>query len=109
MIGNFEEPTGQQTEYLLRAIAERLSGREDCRKVCYRVTIDHNGVLMTPHVEVFPNRYHRQESDKVDVVSYVHHYKMPNAILPDFVFGTYEYQLSVDGKRRKWRKVDEGI
>lgn len=109
MIGNFDEPTGQQTEFLLKAIADRLSGRDDCRKVCYKVKINHQGVVMTPHVEVFPNRYHRQESDKIDIVSYVHQYKMPNAMLSGFVFGTYEYQLSVDGKRRKWRKTNEGI
>lgn len=105
MIGNLDEPKGQQTEFLLKSIADRLAAREDCRKVCYRVTINHDGVVMTPHIEVFPNRYHRREADKIDVVSYVHTYKMPNALLSDFVFGTYEYQLSVDGRRRKWRKV----
>lgn len=106
MIGKFDEPKGQQTELLLKSIAARLSGREDCRKTCYRVTIDHNGVTMIPHIEVFPNRYHRQDKDKIDIVAYIHHYKMPNALLSDFVFGTYEYQLSIDGKKRKWRKVE---
>lgn len=106
MIINLEGPTGQQTEFLLKSIADRLSGRDDCRKTCYKVVINHNGVTMFPHVEVFPNRYHRREADKIDVVSFVHQYKMPNARLSEFVFGTYEYQLSVDGKRRKWRKVE---
>ena len=105
MIENFDEPKGQQTEFLLKTIASRLSGREDCKKVCYRVTIDHKGVTMVPNIKVFPNRYHRKESDLIDVVSFVHHYKMSNALLSDFVFGVYEYQLSVDGRKRRWRKI----
>lgn len=105
VISDLGEPTGQQTEYLLKSIANRLSGRDDCKKTCYRVTIDHSGVRMSPYIEVFPNRYTRKESDKIDIVSWVHLYKMNNARLSDFVFGTYEYQLSVDGKKRKWRKI----
>lgn len=104
-IENLDEPKGQQTEYLLKCISDRLSGRNDCKKVCYNVTINHNGVYMIPYTEVFPNRYTRKDSDKMDIVSWVQHYKMPNARLSDFVFGSYEYQLSVDGKQRRWRKV----
>lgn len=106
IIENMEEPTAQQTEFLLKAIADRLSGRDDCRKVPYRITIDHNGVSMSPLVYVWPNRYKRKEEDKIDIVSFVHKYKMKGAKLSGFVFGTYEYQLSVDGKRRKWRKIN---
>ena len=105
IIENFDEPTSKQTELLLKSIADRLSGRDDCKKTCYKITIDHNGVKMFPYVEVFPNRYNRKESDKMDIVSWVHHYKMEGAKLSGFVFGTYEYQLSVDGKRRKWRRI----
>lgn len=105
MIDNFLGPKGSQTEFLLKSISSRLSGREDCKNVTYRVTIDHCGVKMEPLINVFPNRYNRKESDKLDVVSYIHIYKMHNALLSDFVFGTYEYQFSVDHKQRKWRKV----
>ena len=106
MIGKTDEHKSQQTEYFLKSIAERLSGREDCKKLCYRVTINHNGVNMLPHIEVFPNRYRRHEEDKIDIVDFIHHYKMKNALLSDFIFGTYEYQLSIDGKKRRWRKVE---
>ena len=106
MFDNISEPLGQQTEFLLKAVANRLSGREDCRKVCYRVIIDHNGVRMNPLIYVWPNRYRRREEDKLDIISYIHKYKMPNAELTGFVFGVYEYELSYDGRRRKWRKAE---
>lgn len=102
----FEGPKGAQTEFLLKAISSRLSGREDCRGKVYTVNIDHTGVTMTPFVYVYRNRYSRKDSDKMDVVSFVHQYRMPNALLSEFVFGTYEYQASMDGKRRRWRKVN---
>lgn len=105
MFENVSEPIGKQTEFLLRSISSRLSGREDCRKVNYQVIIDHNGVRMNPLVYVFPNRYKRKESDQMDIVSFIHEYKMRGALLSNFVFGTYEYELTLDGKRRKWRKV----
>lgn len=105
LVENLNEPLGMQTEYLLKCISDRLSGREDCRKVVYHVVIDHIGVRMNPNFTVFPNRYNRKEEDKIDIVSWVHIYKMKNALLSDFVFGTYEYQLSSEGKQRRWRKI----
>lgn len=106
MFDKISEPIGQQTEQLLKLIASRLAGREDCRGKCYQVIIDHNGVRMNPLIYVYPNRYKRKEIDKIDVVSFVHQYKMNNVLLSQFVFGTYEYSLSYDGGRRKWRKVN---
>jgi hypothetical protein len=106
VIDNLSEPNGRQTEFLLKSISTRLSGREDCKKIAYRVTIDHNGVSMFPLILVWPNRYMRKEADKLDIVSWVHLYKMRNARLSEFVFGTYEYQLSAEGKQRRWRKVE---
>ena len=94
----------RQTERLLRLVADRLSGREDCKKVQFKVTIDHNGVSMVPLVYVFPNRYRRCEKDKIDIISYVHRYKLKGVALSDFIFGTYEYQL-VNNKRRRWIRV----
>ena len=101
-----DEPNGRQTEYLLRCIANRLSGREDCKHLQYKVSININGVSMEPLVYVYKNRYKRQETDKLDIVSFVHDYRMNGAKLSDFVFGTYQYQMSSDGKRRKWIKID---
>lgn len=102
---NSNEPNGKQTEFLLKAIAARLSGREDCRNVNYTVTIDHNGISMVPLVYVYKDKHNRKESDKLDIVSFVHKYKMQGALLSGFVFGTYEYQSSTESKRRKWRRA----
>lgn len=106
IIENLSEPNGQQTEFLLKSIASRLSGRSDCRKVNYKVTINHTGITMEPFVYVFPNRYKRQEADKIEIVTFIHQTKMHNALMSNFIFGVYEYQLSIDGKRRRWRKVE---
>jgi hypothetical protein len=103
-IENLDEPTSAQTEFLLKSIADRLSGRQDCRRVEYKVRIDEHGVRMEPLVYVYKNRFQRQDTDKLDIVSFIHKYKMKGAPLSGFVFGTYEYQLSADGKRRKWRR-----
>lgn len=103
---NVDEPMGKQTEFLLKSISSRLSGREDCRGVKYKVTIDHNGVTMDPLIYVYKNRYSRKEVDKLDIVSFVHQYRMRGALLSNFVFGTYEYELSSEGKKRRWRKIN---
>lgn len=105
-IENLDEPTSKQTEFLLKSIAERLSGRDDCRKVKYVVKINHIGISMDPLVYVYRNRYSRKETDKMDIISFIHQYKMDGALLSGFVFGTYEYQLSVGGKKRRWRKTE---
>jgi hypothetical protein len=44
-------------------------------------------------------------NSKMDIISYVHNIKMPDIKLNELVSGVYEYQLSVDGKNRKWRRV----
>ena len=95
------------TEDLLKSISQRLAGREDCKKIVYQISIDKDGIHMYPIVNVFPNRYNRKEVDKIDVITYVHEYRLPELKLDELVFGRYEYQLSSDGKKRRWRKVDE--
>ena len=95
----------KQTELLLKHISQRLSGRDDCKKITYEVIIDDNGVSMCPLFKVYRDRYHRKEQDKTDIISYVHNYRMPDVRLDEFVKGTYEYQLSNDGKYRRWRKT----
>lgn len=106
LIENIDEPRSHQTEFLLKAISTRLSGREDCKNVNYRVKINHNGVTMEPLVYVYKNRYSRKETDRLDIISFVHQYRMKGALLSGFVFGTYEYQSTVDGKKRRWRKIE---
>ena len=106
LIEDLNEPTSKQTEFLLKSVSDRLSGRDDCRKVPYTIKIDHNGVTMDPLIYVYPDKHKRKETDRLDIVSFVHRYKMRGAQLSGFVFGTYRYDLSIDGKKRKWRKVN---
>lgn len=105
IVENMDEPQSHQTEYLLKSISQRLSGRDDCRNATYTVTIDHSGVKMSPLVYVFPNKYKRKETDRLDIVSFVHQYKMKGAVLSGFVFGTYTYDTAGDSKGRKWRRI----
>ena len=105
MFDKVPEPISKQTEFLLKSISSRLAGRDNCRNVTYRVIIDHNGVRMSPLVYVFPNRYKRRESDKKEIIQFIHENKMNGSMLSGFVFGTYEYRPSYDNKRRKWVKL----
>lgn len=98
--------SGKKTEDLLKNISSRLSGREDCKKLNYRVVISDNYVEMDPLVWVYPDRYHRKETDKLGVVEFVRHNVMNDVSATEFVPGCYEYQLSADGKNRRWRKLD---
>ena len=97
---------GKQTEFLLKSISQRLASREDCKDTSYNVTINSTGIHMVPIVYVFPDRYHRKDSDKTDVVSFIKHTKLFDTGLDEFVFGSYEYSLIDNEKKRKWRKVD---
>ena len=95
---------GKPTELLLRSISDRLAGREDCRNITYTVRIDHTGVHMSPMILVFPNRYIKEESSKIDVVSWVHQYKLTALSLSDLVFGTYQFCKEQDAKKRRWKR-----
>lgn len=95
------------TQTLLKAISDRLSGRDDCKGIVYTVDISiRNGVVMTPLIYVFPNRHRRAESDKLDVLSYVHRYKLQNITLDQLEFGTYQYlPNSSNNSKRRWVRV----
>lgn len=77
-----------------------------------------NRVLFKPNVLVFPDRYSRKDTDKVSVVYHVaaNHF---NHILLTYqedgctfvdtsklVKGVYEYQSSVDNKKRRWVRIE---
>ena len=100
-----EQEKSKQTQELLLAISRRLAGRDDCKDVNYIIEIDHTGVKMSPTVYVYPNRYKKKESDKLDIVSYIHLSKLPNSNLSDFVFGKYIYESSFDSKKRRWTRI----
>lgn len=96
---------GSMTEKLLTSISRRLSGRDDCKDEVYMVKIDYRGVVMKPVITVYPNRYHRHEHDKLDIVSWVHQEVLPNINLSQLVFGTYKYEKLGNSKKRSWHKV----
>ena len=98
-----EDPRIKNTERFLQLISYRLSGRNDLRHVEYEVTISSkNAVTMHPLIYVYPNRYNRKESDKVDIVSYI---LTMMVTARDFVPGKYIYKCSADNKKRKWIKL----
>lgn len=115
------------TENLLKAISERLSGRDDCKKIEYMAMVmpvkQNDAVYYTicfyPDIMVYPDRYHKKKTDLLPIVQYVAHkhfsdilYKQEGALGPtcfvenSLVTGTYKYKLSADGKRRRWIKDD---
>lgn len=77
-----------------------------------------NRVLFSPNVMVFPDRYRRKETDKVSVVYHVaaaHFDRMLLSYQEDgctfietsgLVKGVYEYQSSVDKKKRRWVRIE---
>lgn len=95
----------KNTEDLLKCIAKRLSGRDDLRYCNYvvHITAD-NSVTMNPLTYVYPNRYRRHQTDKLEVTEYVLSTFERGA---RFVEGTYKYQSSADNKKRRWMRTDE--
>ena len=118
-----EQSASERTESLLLCISSHLSSRKDCRKVTYRVTISKDGIKFSPDVRVFPNIHRRKDVDKSPVLEHIlmHHFLMDvcplsgivrnndeclikaNSLIP----GCYEYRSSIDGKRRKWFRINE--
>ena len=102
----------ENTKYLLQLIANHLSSRECCRKKEYQLEISDkypSGYSFDMEVYVFPDRYHRKESDKDAVVRHILQNHMTHIcdenysmLLDTVIPGVYIYKLSVDEKRRKW-------
>ena len=107
------------TKDLLLAVSSRLSSREECRKRSYTLKISGTGrIQFDPYIEVYPNRYHRNQSDKISVIEYILKQDTFSHLHPTFdsgvaveattvVPGTYIYELSVSGAKRRWTK--EGV
>lgn len=93
----------ETTQTLLKAISDRLAGRVDCKNLSYVVDIGIKGVTMVPLIYVYPDKHHRMPSDKIDIISYVHRYKLQDTALDQLEFGTYVY-AATDTKKRRWEK-----
>ena len=94
------------TQRLLKAVSDRLSGRDDCKGLTYLVDISiKNGVVMNPLIYVYPNKHRRAEADKIDIISFVHRYKLQDLSLDQLEFGTYEYRPIGQTQKRRWIRV----
>lgn len=117
------------TVEFLRAIAERLSSRESCRRLEYIVNIGccDNPIIPVdattvvkfyPERSVYPDIHHRHKTDLKDVVDHVMRAKFYDTVYDTddeygrarFIEGTltpgvYKYVLSFDKKRRQWVKL----
>lgn len=77
-----------------------------------------NRVLFSPNVAVFPDRYRRKDTDKVSVVYHVASAHFDEMLLTyqedgctfiqadNLVRGVYEYQPSIDNKKRRWVRLE---
>lgn len=116
--------TTKLTEDFLKQISHHLSGRAKWSNTQYSVYIGNATIDCFPPVEVFPDRYHRQVSDKNTVLYHVIKYHFPIlanpntldthfdcSINPDILTpGNYLYKFiyNSSGKkiRRQWTRVE---
>ena len=103
----------------LNLVSKHLSNIESCKHVEYRMEIYSeydDGYKFNSNVRIFPDVYHRKESDKDTVVDHVLKYHMPelvkefaesNIVLDSskLIIGEYIYRMSFNNKRRKWIKL----
>lgn len=95
---------GDDTLTFLKRISTRLSGRDDCKYVEFKVMISQQQISMSPLIYVFPDTHHRSDIDKMSVLTYVA--QSLNQQKQKLTSGTYKYE-QVEGykcKRRRWVK-----
>ncbi len=106
-----------RTQKFLRLVAQRLSGRNDCKRVQFRIHIlPEKAISFEPDIYVYKDLHHRKDVDLFKIADLITRKYFPELILgkdnkgrmlidtEKLNIGTYEYQLSVDGKRRRWVK-----
>ena len=126
-----------RTQQFLRHVSRRLSGREDCKKVEFMIGIgyrfpganmitsphilDDKYIFFHPNIDVYKDKHHRKEVDLNGIVDHTIYKFYPDLILgydlfgsiivdtSKFIRGVYQYQLSVDGKRRRWVRRNEFV
>ena len=117
-----EAKAGQLTKKVLKSISRHLSGREDCKDLEYSVHIFHDNktgddvVEVSPYISVFPNTFHRKETDKRGVAYHVIYTHFPEIYAQSstsvvqiksnsLVRGSYVYRRYKLTRRRKWIRV----
>ena len=116
--------TTKLTEDFLKQLSHHLSGRANWSNTEYSVYIRNNTVDCFPQVDVFPDRYHRQVSDKNTVLYHVMKHHFPELMNDDTLDvhlgckinsgiltpGNYQYKFiyNSSGKkiRRQWTRVE---
>ena len=126
-----------RTQQFLRHITRRLSGREDCKRVEFMIGIgyrfpgsdkvtsphifDDRYIFFHPVVDVYKDKHHRKDIDLNGIIDHVIYKYYPDLILgydllgnilvdtSKLVRGVYQYQLSVDGRRRRWVRRNEFV
>lgn len=110
----------QRTKKFLQLVAQRLSSRSDCKKVEFIIDIGvtkSNCIIFTPDVYVYTDKYHRSDKDYSRITDFIlYKYfetfikgrdEFGNLIIDTvwFSHGIYKYQLSTNGKKRRWIRL----
>ena len=125
-----ESAKTERTEELLKNIAKHLSTNRKYRKTEFVITISRGTKTDTAvlqifpfGMDIFPNTHKRKPADKTNVLKHVlsehildekdastlkynpkeHEITIHNSEL--FIYGTYKYQLSYNGKQRRWVNI----
>lgn len=122
------------TQKFLKAISRRLSGRVDCYRLEYTIGIgcdlpgsgikydnEADYIFFRPDIYVYKDLHHRKDTDLFKVVDLICHKHFPELILERDDYGQlkidtsklsrgiYKYQISFDGKRRRWVRMPSRI
>lgn len=107
------------TQHLLRILSRHITNRSEFNQTQFQVTITPSGrITMSPTMYVFPNRYHRKDADKVDLLTHVlaDHLDPEQVeniselkLAPGYLSGCYQYVSSFSGKRRTWIRLTKSL
>ena len=97
--------TRNATEEFLYNLSSHIQNRPKLNTVPITVVISDDFISIDPHIQVFPNRYHRKQSDAEEIVEHVlnRHMSDPSDQL---VPGTYVYRRLWSSKVRRWRRSE---
>lgn len=109
----------KRTQNLLSRISTRLSGRNDCKKVEYLLTITESEdsnyckIKFKPCIYIYPDRYHKQDTDLASIILYIVGQITNFTVIDDcivvsrglFLPGEYLYEFRKISKRRYWKKL----
>lgn len=125
----------QRTQQYLKTLAERLSGRPDCKYVQFKVGIGHavvpgqpgdelipeqdysKYVFFSPNLTAYRDMHHRSDTDVFRIQELVIRKYFPELILGEdqygrfqvdtskLVLGVYEYQMATGGTSKRRRWV----